>query len=421
MHKGNTQQAHLFDISSRVFSSTTNGIANVRRTARSSRESSRENSLTRTLTTSQRQTPATLSQHGSNRAAYSRHDYRSNSRESLGLSRAKRNGSHERDLLAAVVNGLRGRSNSYDRGVADSTVKKHHSASRPPSVRSISSCGSGGSQRSSRNNKFNPTEYVQSKNRKIEEIELKKQRIIHKNLNNGSSRHSRRSKHHLTHITCLLSVLIKVSRFFFFIFSDGSSDKMRTPSGSKDWDDWLGMSKAWFMALFTQNPFFCYYRYTHYRCFSSLSSLVSSINSGLDSDLDSVNSYDTRHSLPNKNKPNLDKWSTDIDKVRVLQFFFYFWMIIVNPVGRGQWNQKKSKYFGKDFLMIMHRNRSIYKNKEIKKGKKCFGIERWESIVSVSSELWPIHRSLSDRLCGFSNLISIQQETNKTVGLVIDP
>jgi hypothetical protein len=174
-----------FSVSSRVFN-TTNGITNSGRIR--SRDSSRENSLTRTLI-NPRQTPTLLT---ANRA-YNRQDYRSNSRESLSRSNSKqRSMSHERDLLTAVVSGLRGRSSSFDRA---NPTKRH--VSRSPSVRSPSVRSIGSGSHSSRN-QFNPTEYVKSKNRKIEEIELKKQRIIHKNLSNGQP--NRRSKLPYNHI-----------------------------------------------------------------------------------------------------------------------------------------------------------------------------------------------------------------------------
>jgi hypothetical protein len=168
-----------------------------------SRDSSRENSLTRTLINS-RQTPSL--QTAPNRA-YNRQDYRSNSRESLSRANNSklRSASHERDLLTAVVSGLRGRSNSFDR---TNPAKKH--VSRSPSVRSFGSCGSGGSR-----SQFNPTEYVKSKFRKIEENEQKKQRTIHKNLSNGQT--SRRSELFLWYfpifIPCLYVFLGILRRF----------------------------------------------------------------------------------------------------------------------------------------------------------------------------------------------------------------
>jgi hypothetical protein len=141
-----------------------------------------------------RLTPTPLSQQRHSNT-YNRNDYRSNSRESLTSARSLTSKQPHRSLsrehtttnalLSQVANGLRSRSNSYDRS---SQIKSQRHQSRSPSVRSIGS----NSSEHRRSLKFNPTEYVKNKNRKLEENELKRQRSIQKNLTNGSNRHSRR-------------------------------------------------------------------------------------------------------------------------------------------------------------------------------------------------------------------------------------
>ena len=90
--------------------------------------------------------------------------------------------SREREiaLLSQVASGLksnRSRSNSNDRARLSTGHRNSNRVKTPSPANSI---GSNGSLRRKR---FNPTEYVKDKNKKLEEIELKKQRNINRNMN----------------------------------------------------------------------------------------------------------------------------------------------------------------------------------------------------------------------------------------------
>lgn len=110
--------------------------------------------------------------------------FRSNSRDSFrqpsSASSRQRSASRENNnLLHQVADGLRktrSRSNSYD-GL-------RIRSKNPSPANSIRSHGSNGSQSS--RPRFNPTEYVKDKNRKLEENELKKKRQLVKTMNSGT-------------------------------------------------------------------------------------------------------------------------------------------------------------------------------------------------------------------------------------------
>ena len=88
-------------------------------------------------------------------------------------------------LAAAVVSGLkstRSRSNSYERSSRNGQIPRSNRIKTPSPSNSVTSNGSNGS----RSRRFNPTEYVKDKSRKLEEIELKKQRQIRTKMNNDN-------------------------------------------------------------------------------------------------------------------------------------------------------------------------------------------------------------------------------------------
>lgn len=145
------------------------------RSKNNSRESSREASLTRshksrTTTVLSRET--SLNRQKSDRLGSTGSTRRSSLRE-RSLSRER-----EITLLAQVASGLksnRSRSNSYDRSQRSNNRTKTPSPSN--------SIHSNGSSRGGGRKRFNPTEYIKDKNKKLEEIELKKKRNINRNMN----------------------------------------------------------------------------------------------------------------------------------------------------------------------------------------------------------------------------------------------
>lgn len=150
-----------------------------------SRESSREGSLTRNNTKTHKSRNDDY-----NRIILSRESSRSKQTSGTmrrpSLSR-ERSISREREIeiLAKVASGLksnRSRSSSYDRTSRTSQHQQRSNRIRTPSPsHSIHSNGSSGSKGRRR---FNPTEYIKDKNKKLEEIELKKRRNINRNMNN---------------------------------------------------------------------------------------------------------------------------------------------------------------------------------------------------------------------------------------------
>lgn len=131
-----------------------------------SSHNSRENSLTRSNRLSTESTSSLRNR---------RFD-RSNSAD----SRTRRtSASSSRDLVKAVANGLKStRSRSQSRESHTNSVRNRSQSPGNLSNGQPRRNGSAGSAK-----KFNPTEYVRDKNRKLEEIEMKRQREISRNMN----------------------------------------------------------------------------------------------------------------------------------------------------------------------------------------------------------------------------------------------